>query len=157
MCEPWRASPIRRPLQSHGKFETAPGGGLPILPRLPTWELRKVAGAESGDASVIVTLAELSALAQVVVVDLVLAGDNAVVVGLVAAGLPRHQRAKVIFTGIAAAPVLRAGFAIITTQLLQIIGLTLAGGLLLLWVTWKLWREIKAQKAHAKAKAAAGL
>jgi len=105
---------------------------------------------------VIVTLSELSALAQVVVVDLVLAGDNAIVVGLVAAGLPRHQRAKVIFTGIVAATVLRVGFAVITTKLLQIIGLTLAGGLLLLWVTWKLWREIRAQKNHAKAKAAKG-
>jgi YjbE family integral membrane protein len=104
---------------------------------------------------VIVTLSELSALAQVVVVDLVLAGDNAIVVGLVAAGLPRHQRAKVILTGIIAATVLRVCFAIVTTQLLQIIGLTLAGGLLLLWVTWKLWREIRAQKKHAKAKAAA--
>ena len=103
----------------------------------------------------IVTLSELSALAQVVVVDLVLAGDNAIVVGLVAAGLPREQRAKVILTGIIAATVLRVCFAVVTTQLLQIIGLTLAGGLLLLWVTWKLWREIRAQKSHAKAKAAA--
>jgi YjbE family integral membrane protein len=111
-------------------------------------------GAETagcGDASVIITLSELSALAQVVVVDLVLAGDNAIVVGLVAAGLPRHQRAKVIMTGIMAATVLRVGFAVVTTRLLQIIGLTLAGGLLLLWVTWKLWREIAAQKSHATA------
>jgi YjbE family integral membrane protein len=100
---------------------------------------------------VIITLSELSALAQVVVVDLVLAGDNAIVVGLVAAGLPRHQRAKVIMTGIVAATVLRVGFAVVTTRLLQIIGLTLAGGLLLLWVTWKLWREINAQKSHAAA------
>lgn len=98
-----------------------------------------------------ITLSELSALAQVVVVDLVLAGDNAIVVGLVAAGLPRHQRAKVIMTGIVAATVLRVGFAVVTTRLLQIIGLTLAGGLLLLWVTWKLWREIRAQKhQHAE-------
>ena len=102
----------------------------------------------------IVTLSELSALAQVVVVDLVLAGDNAIVVGLVAAGLPREQRAKVILTGIIAATVLRVCFAVVTTQLLQIIGLTLAGGLLLLWGTWKLWREIRAQKSHAKAAAA---
>ena len=101
----------------------------------------------------LITLSELSALAQVVVVDLVLAGDNAIVVGLVAAGLPRHQRAKVIMTGIVAATVLRVAFAVVTTRLLQIIGLTLAGGLLLLWVTWKLWREIKAEKAHAKAAA----
>jgi YjbE family integral membrane protein len=102
---------------------------------------------------VLISLSELSALAQVVVVDLVLAGDNAIVVGLVAAGLPRHQRAKVIMTGIVAATVLRVAFAVVTTRLLQIIGLTLAGGLLLLWVTWKLWREIKAEKIHAKAAA----
>jgi YjbE family integral membrane protein len=102
---------------------------------------------------VLITLSELSALAQVVVVDLVLAGDNAIVVGLVAAGLPRHQRAKVIMTGIVAATVLRVAFAVVTTRLLQIIGLTLAGGLLLLWVTWKLWREIKAETVHAKAAA----
>jgi YjbE family integral membrane protein len=101
----------------------------------------------------LITLSELSALAQVVVVDLVLAGDNAIVVGLVAAGLPRHQRAKVIMTGIVAATVLRVAFAVVTTRLLQIIGLTLAGGLLLLWVTWKLWREIKAERTHAKAAA----
>jgi YjbE family integral membrane protein len=100
---------------------------------------------------VFLALSDLSALAQVVIVDLVLAGDNAIVVGLVAAGLPRHQRAKVIMTGIAAATVLRVGFAIVTTRLLQIIGLTLAGGLLLLWVTWKLWREINAQRHHAVA------
>ena len=80
-------------------------------------------------------------------VDLVLAGDNAIVVGLVAASLPREQRAKVIMIGIVAATVLRVVFAVVTTQLLQIIGLTLAGGLLLLWVCWKLWREIRAQKS----------
>ena len=98
----------------------------------------------------IVTLSELSALAQVVVVDLVLAGDNAIIVGLVAASLPREQRAKVILLGIVAATVLRIAFAVVTTQLLQIIGLTLAGGLLLLWVCWKLWREIRSQ-AHVAA------
>jgi YjbE family integral membrane protein len=97
-----------------------------------------------------ISLDELSALAQVVVVDLVLAGDNAIVVGLVAAGLPRQQRAKVIMTGILAATALRVAFAVVTTQLLQIIGLTLAGGLLLLWVCWKLWRELKVQKEHAR-------
>jgi YjbE family integral membrane protein len=98
----------------------------------------------------IISLSELSALAQVVVVDLVLAGDNAIVVGLVAAGLPRHQRAKVIMTGIFAATALRVGFALVTTKLLQIIGLTLAGGLLLLWVCWKLWRELMAENKRAK-------
>jgi YjbE family integral membrane protein len=90
-------------------------------------------------------LAEISALVQVVVVDLVLAGDNAIIVGLVAASLPREQRAKVIMLGILAATALRIVFAVATTQLLQIIGLTLAGGLLLLWVCWKLYREIRSQ------------
>ena len=94
-----------------------------------------------------ITFAELSALAQVVIVDLVLAGDNAIVVGLVAAGMAKGERAKVIALGIAAATILRVGFAIVTTQLLQIIGLTLAGGLLLLWVCWKLWRELRTQRA----------
>jgi YjbE family integral membrane protein len=103
----------------------------------------------------IISLSELSALAQVVVVDLVLAGDNAIVVGLVAAGLPRHQRAKVIMTGIFAATALRVGFAVVTTKLLQIIGLTLAGGLLLLWVCWKLWRELTAEKKRGPSKACA--
>jgi YjbE family integral membrane protein len=93
------------------------------------------------------TFAELSALAQVVIVDLVLAGDNAIIVGLVAAGMAKGERAKVIALGIAAATILRVGFAIVTTQLLQIIGLTLAGGLLLLWVCWKLWRELRTQRA----------
>jgi YjbE family integral membrane protein len=92
-----------------------------------------------------ISFSELSALVQVVVVDLVLAGDNAIIVGLVAASLPRQQRAKVIMMGILAATVLRIVFAVATTQLLQIIGLTLAGGLLLLWVCWKLWREIRSQ------------
>jgi YjbE family integral membrane protein len=104
-----------------------------------------------------INFAELSALAQVVVVDLVLAGDNAIIVGLVAASLPKEERAKVIMIGILAATALRIAFAIVTTQLLQIIGLTLAGGLLLLWVCWKLWREIRAQaKARCEGGAAHG-
>jgi YjbE family integral membrane protein len=81
-------------------------------------------------------------LAQVIVIDLVLAGDNAIVVGMAAAGLPKHMRAKVIVIGIAAATVLRIVFALVTNQLLAIIGLTLAGGILLLWVCWKFWREL---------------
>ena len=75
-------------------------------------------------------------------IDLVLAGDNAIVVGMAAAGLPKEQRGKVILIGIVAATILRIMFALVTTQLLLIIGLTLAGGLLLLWVCWKFWREL---------------
>ena len=86
---------------------------------------------------------ELTALATVIVIDLVLAGDNAVVVGMAAAGLPTELRRKAIVYGIAAAAILRIVFAAFTTQLLSIIGLVLAGGLLLLWVSWKLWRETR--------------
>jgi len=89
---------------------------------------------------------ELIALGQVIIIDLVLAGDNAIVVGMAAAGLPKDQRGKVILAGIVAATALRILFALVTTQLLLIIGLTLAGGLLLLWVCWKFWREIMQQR-----------
>jgi YjbE family integral membrane protein len=89
---------------------------------------------------------ELIALGQVIMIDLVLAGDNAIVVGMAAAGLPKEQRGKVILVGIIAATILRILFALVTTQLLLIIGLTLAGGLLLLWVCWKFWREISQQR-----------
>ena len=85
----------------------------------------------------------LTALFQVVMIDLVLAGDNAIVIGLAAAGLPEDQRKKAILIGILAATVLRIGFASVTVQLLQIIGLLLAGGVLLLWVCWKMWRELQ--------------
>jgi YjbE family integral membrane protein len=90
----------------------------------------------------------LTALFQVVMIDLVLAGDNAIVIGLAAAGLPEQQRKKAILAGILAATVLRIGFASVTVQLLQIIGLLLAGGILLLWVCWKMWRELQASHAH---------
>src|SRR5262245_32519027 len=93
------------------------------------------------------TTEALAALFQVIMIDLVLAGDNAIVIGLAAAGLPKHQRAKVIFWGILAATVMRIGFASVTVQLLQIIGLLLAGGVLLLWVCWKMWRELRHQAA----------
>ena len=86
----------------------------------------------------------LTALFQVVMIDLVLAGDNAIVIGLAAAGLPDDKRRKAILAGILAATILRIGFASITVQLLQIIGLLLAGGILLLWVCWKMWRELHA-------------
>jgi predicted tellurium resistance membrane protein TerC len=79
----------------------------------------------------------LSALFQVIFIDLVLAGDNAIVIGLAAAGLPKNQRNKAILIGIIAATILRIGFAAITTQLLQVVGLLLVGGVLLLWVCWK--------------------
>jgi len=85
----------------------------------------------------------LTALFQVIMIDLVLAGDNAIVIGLAAAGLPEGQRKKAILIGIVAATILRIGFASVTVQLLQIIGLLLAGGVLLLWVCWKMWRELR--------------
>ena len=84
-----------------------------------------------------------TALLQVIGIDLVLAGDNAIVIGLAAAGLPKDQRNKAILIGIIAATVLRIGFAAITVQLLAIVGLLLAGGILLLWVCWKMWRELR--------------
>ena len=85
---------------------------------------------------------ELIALAQVIVIDVVLAGDNAIVVGLAASRVAPELRARVIFWGIAGAVVLRIAFAGVTMQLLAIVGLTLAGGILLLWVCWKMYREI---------------
>jgi YjbE family integral membrane protein len=84
---------------------------------------------------------------QVIMIDLVLAGDNAIVIGLAAAGLPKEQRTKAILVGIFAATVLRIFFALVTTQLLAIVGLLLAGGVLLLWVCWKMWRELRAGQA----------
>jgi YjbE family integral membrane protein len=82
-------------------------------------------------------------LAQILFIDIVLAGDNAIVVGMAAAGLPVEQRRKAIFWGIIAATVMRIGFAAVTTQLLAIVGITLAGGVLLLWVCWKMYRELR--------------
>jgi len=79
---------------------------------------------------------------QVILIDIVLAGDNAIVIGALAAGLPADQRKKVILIGIIAALVLRIGFALVVTQLMAIIGLIFAGGVLLLWVAWKMYREI---------------
>src|SRR6266436_2523014 len=91
----------------------------------------------------------LVALLSVVVIDVVLAGDNAVVVGMAAAGLPHKQQLRVIALGIAMATALRIGFALVTIQLLAIIGLTLAGGVLLLWVAWKMYRELRKSRRHA--------
>jgi YjbE family integral membrane protein len=91
----------------------------------------------------ILTAQAVSALLQVIMIDLVLAGDNAIVIGLAAAGLPKEQRGKAILVGIGAATVLRILFAVAATQLLQIVGLALAGGILLLWVCWRMWRELR--------------
>ena len=97
----------------------------------------------------------VAALLQVLMIDLILAGDNAVAVGLAAGGLPAALRRKVILYGLGAAVVLRIGFALITTWLLGITGLLLAGGLLLLWVCWRMWAELREQGAQNRANAAA--
>ena len=90
------------------------------------------------------------ALGQIIIMDVVLAGDNAIVIGLAVAGLPADQRKKAIFWGIAAATVLRIAFTVVATQLLAIVGLLLAGGLLLLWVCWKMWTELRAPEHDAE-------
>ncbi|MGE0699491.1 MAG: TerC family protein, partial [Hyphomicrobiaceae bacterium] len=98
------------------------------------------------------------ALAQIIMIDVVLAGDNAIVVGLAASRVAPELRARVIFWGIAGAVVLRILFAAVTTQLLAIVGLTLAGGILLLWVCWKMYREVvqSTPSAHSLGAAAVG-
>ena len=90
--------------------------------------------------------AELAALAQVLLIDITLAGDNAVVVGLAVINLPRRQRRVAILWGIVAATVIRVVLATVALRLLAIIGLTLAGGLLLLWVCWRMARELRGQQ-----------
>ncbi len=95
------------------------------------------------------TTESLGALLQVIMIDLVLAGDNAIIIGLAAAGLPAEDRKKVIVIGIAAATVMRIGFALATTQLLQIVGLMLVGGLLLFYVSWKMWVELRSTQGVA--------
>ena len=85
------------------------------------------------------------AFLQVVLIDLVMSGDNAIIIGMAVAGLPKENRGRIIFWGVAGATVLRIAFAAVTTELLQIIGLTLAGGLLLLWVAWRMYRELRAK------------
>ncbi|MBV7255760.1 TerC family protein [Pacificimonas sp. WHA3] len=95
------------------------------------------------DFSDITSPSALSAFGQVLMIDIVLAGDNAIVVGALAAGLPADQRRKVIAIGVIAALVLRVIFALMVTWLLGIVGLIFAGGMLLLWVAWKMWREVR--------------
>jgi YjbE family integral membrane protein len=92
----------------------------------------------------LLTSEAIAAFFQVIIIDLVLAGDNAIVIGLAAAGLPQEQRTRAILIGIGAATALRIVFAGATTQLLRLVGLVFAGGLLLLWVCWKMWRELRA-------------
>lgn len=99
------------------------------------------------DFSNITEPAAMAAFVQVLLIDLVLAGDNAIVVGALAAGLPAEQRRKVIIIGVVAALVLRIIFALMVTWLLGIVGLVLAGGLLLLWVAWKMYRDISRTEA----------
>lgn len=100
-------------------------------------------GAIVNDFSNIAEPAAFAAFLQVLMIDLVLAGDNAIVVGALAAGLPAEQRKKVILIGVLAALVLRIAFALVVTQLMQIVGLIFVGGLLLVWVAWKMWRELR--------------
>ena len=100
-------------------------------------------------------ISQLTALLSVVLIDIVLAGDNAVVVGTAAAGLPAEQQRRVIVIGAALALVARILFALVAVQLLAIIGLLLAGGLLLLWVAWKIWRELHGHDREAAASEAA--
>jgi YjbE family integral membrane protein len=102
-------------------------------------------------ARVLIGVNQLGTLLSVVIIDVVLAGDNAIVVGMAAAGLPPQRRRNVIVLGIAAATVLRILFAYFAVQLLAVIGLTLAGGVLLLWVSWKMYREIRETSFHGPA------
>ena len=102
-------------------------------------------------ARVLIGVHQLATRLSVVIIDVVLAGDNAIVVGMAAAGLPAERRRRVIVLGIAAATVLRIFFAYFAVQLLAVIGLTLAGGVLLLWVSWKMYREIRLTRTNDKA------
>ncbi len=101
-------------------------------------------------------LSQLQAFVSVVLIDIVLAGDNAVVVGTAAAGLPPRQQRQVIALGVMMALVLRVAFALIAVQLLNVFGLVLAGGLLLLWVAWKMWRELHHLQGEAPEPATQG-
>lgn len=103
------------------------------------------------------SVAELTALLQVIMIDVALAGDNAVVVGMAASGLAHDERRRAIVIGIVAATLMRIVFALFTTQLLLIVGLLFAGGLLLLYVSWKLWREIRAESRRREEEAEAAL
>src|SRR5437868_13210665 len=103
-----------------------------------------------------VTTGALAAFFEILLIDIVLAGDNAIVVGALAAGLPADQRKKVIMIGVSAALVLRIVFALVVSQLLQVVGRVLAGGILLLWVAWKMYREIRHKDESAGSDEIAG-
>src|SRR3954469_21112191 len=103
------------------------------------------------------TAGAIAAFFQVILIDLALAGDNAIAIGLAAAGLPPSQRRRAIVLGLGAAVVMLISFALITTQLLKVVGLLLAGGLLLLWVCWKMWRELREQGREEAAEGEAAL
>jgi len=96
-----------------------------------------------------ITPQAFAAFLEILAIDIVLAGDNAIVVGALAAGLPAAQRKKVILIGVVAALVLRIAFALVVSQLLQIVGLVLAGGILLLWVAWRMYRELRHKEESA--------
>ena len=108
------------------------------------------------DLAQLISPSALAALAEILMIDIVLAGDNAIVVGALAAGLPAEQRKKVILIGVAAALVLRIVFALVVSQLLQIVGLVLAGGILLLWVAWRMYRELRHKGESAGSEELAG-
>jgi YjbE family integral membrane protein len=101
------------------------------------------------DFSALFTTEAISVFFEILMIDIVLAGDNAIIVGALAAGLPADQRKKVIVIGVGAALVMRIVFALVVSQLLQVVGLILAGGLLLLFVAWKMWRELRHASASA--------
>jgi YjbE family integral membrane protein len=98
----------------------------------------------------------LAALLQVILIDLVMSGDNAIIIGMAVAGLPKENRTKIIVWGVTGATVLRILFAALTTELLQIIGLTLAGGLLLLWVAYRMYRELRSKGRPEAGESASG-
>ena len=108
------------------------------------------------DIASMITPAAITAFLEILAIDIVLAGDNAIVVGALAAGLPSEQRRKVIMIGVLAALVLRIAFALLVTQLLQIVGLVLAGGILLLWVAWRMYRELRHKGESAGSEEIAG-
>src|SRR5439155_8342455 len=95
------------------------------------------------DLTALLSASAITAFVEILLIDIALAGDNAIVVGALAAGLPAEQRKKVILIGVLAALALRIAFALVVTQLLQIVGLILAGGFLLLWVAWRMYRELR--------------